>query len=102
MRLHTQHHTSLLTRRVIGISSTCWDSIAEVTALAMNSKPTKALRNTCAGIRELHIFQLPVRVLAVPDKEGEGEHLELVFGEEETEGDTIKANRKYGTMPSSK
>lgn len=36
------------------------------------------------------------------DEEGEGEHLELVFGrveEEKMEDRTIKANRTYGTMP---
>ena len=87
---------------ISGISSTCWDSIGEVTALAMNSTPTAALRNTCAGITELNIFKLPVRVLAFRDAEGDGEHLELVFGdldEETLESRTIKANRAYGTMP---
>ena len=87
---------------ISGISSTCWDSIGEVTALAMNSTPTAALRNTCAGITELNIFKLPVRVLAFRDAEGDGEHLELVFGkpdEKTLENKTIKANRAYGTMP---
>ncbi|KAL8902718.1 MAG: hypothetical protein Q9207_004430 [Kuettlingeria erythrocarpa] len=86
----------------IGMSSTCWDSIAEVTALAVNSSPSAALRNTCAGITELHIFKLPVRILAMTDEEGEGEHLELVFGnvdEGKLETNTIKPNRTYGTMP---
>ena len=90
---------------ISGISSTCWDSIPEVTALAMNSTPTIALRNTCAGITELNIFKLQVRVLASRDAEGEGEHLELVFGgldEKVLENKTIKANRVYGTMPSKK
>lgn len=85
-----------------GISSNCWDTIAEVTALAVNSTPTVALRNTCAGITELHIFKIPVRVLMLKDEEGEGEHLELVFGtvdEEKTRGKTIQANRTYGTLP---
>ena len=87
---------------ISGMSSTCWDSIGEVTALAMNSTPTAALRNTCAGITELNIFKLPVRVLAFRDAEGDGEHLELVFGdldEKTLESRTIKANRAYGTMP---
>ena len=87
---------------ISGISSTCWDSIGEVTALAMNSTPTAALRNTCAGITELNIFKLPVRVLAFRDAEGDGEHLELVFGDQDEktlESRTIKANRAYGTMP---
>ena len=68
----------------------------------MNSSPTSALRNTCAGITELHIFKLPVRVLVRNDVDGEGEHLEMVFGEVEqglTDKHTIKANRAYGTMP---
>ncbi len=90
---------------ISGISSTCWDSIGEVTALAMNSTPTAALRNTCAGITELNIFKLPVRVLAFRDEEGDGEHLELVFGnqdEKTVENKIIKANRVYGTMPTMK
>lgn len=90
---------------ISGISSTCWDSIAEVTALAVNTTPTTALRNTCAGITEMNIFKLPVRILAMRDAEGDGEHLELVFGnvdEKTVESGTIKANRVYGTMPSVK
>ena len=64
----------------------------------MNSRPTKFLRNTCAGISELNIFKLPVRVLAVPDEEGEGEHLELIFDdvdEKMLERGTMKVNRAY-------
>ena len=34
-------------------------------ALAMDSSPSAALRNTCAGIIELHIFKLSVRILAM-------------------------------------
>ena len=68
----------------------------------MNSAPTTTLRNTCAGINEMHIFKLPVRSLTRRDAEGDGEHLELVFGnvDEEVEKRSIKANRKYGTMGS--
>lgn len=90
---------------ISGISSTCWDSIAEVTALAVNSPPTTALRNTCAGITEFGIFKLPVRILTMRDEEGDGEHLELVFGsvdEKSVEHRVIKPNRVYGTMPSMK
>lgn len=90
---------------VSGISATCWDSIGEVTALAVNSMPTTLLRNTCAGIVELGIFKLPVRVLAIRDEEGDGEHLELVFGttdEKTVENKIIKPNRVYGTMPAVK
>ncbi|KAL6721535.1 hypothetical protein ACLMJK_000639 [Lecanora helva] len=87
---------------ISGVSSTCWDSIGEVTALAMNSTPTILLRNTCAGIMELKIYRLPVRVFAFRDAEGEGEHLELVFGnvdEKNVNGTPIKPNRPYGTLP---
>ena len=77
--------------------------MAEVTALAMNSTPTAALRNTCAGITELSIFKLPIRILVKNDVEGEGEHLELTFGDcekrDSVEGETIRMNRAYGTMP---
>ena len=68
----------------------------------MNSTPTTLLRNTCAGIMELNIFKLPVRVLAVRDDEGDGEHLELVFGnvdEKDARGTPIQPNRVYGTLP---
>ena len=51
---------------------------------------------------ELDIFKIPVRVLAVRDSEGEGEHLELFFGdvdEKDVRGTPIKPNRVYGTLP---
>jgi len=83
-----------------GMTSTDWDFIAEVTALAMNSTPTEHLRNTCAGIMGMHIYRLPVRILAATDKRGE-DHLELVFcnvDEKTTERRSIKLNKKYGTM----
>lgn len=84
-----------------GLSSTCWDSIGEVTVLAMNSTPTALLRNTCAGISELDIFKLPVRILSSRDAETDGEHLKLVFGrpdEKIVERGIILPNRVYGTM----
>ena len=95
--------THILYAGITGISSTCWDSISEVTALAVNSTPSALLRNTCAGITELSIFKIPVRVLAVRDNESsDGEHLELVFGELDEKAiqhQVIKQNRVYGTMP---
>ena len=87
---------------VSGISSTSWDSVAEVTALAANSTPTKELQNTCAGITEHRIFELPVRVLVTPDNEGDGEHLEMVFGDvddEEAQKRRIMPGRVYGRLP---
>ena len=94
--------THILYAGITGISSTCWDSISEVTALAVDSTPSALLRNTCAGITELSIFKIPVRVLAVRDDESsDGEHLELVFGELDEKAiqhQVIKQNRVYGTM----
>lgn len=83
-----------------GTSSSSWDSIVEVTALAMNSTPTEKLRNTCAGISQLHTFKLPVRILAFSDY-GQDNHLELVFGNIDrrvAEENRIKENKTYGTM----
>ncbi len=84
--------------------ATCWVSIAEVIALAMNSSPSATLRKIFAGITEFHLFQLPVRVLTCRDGESESEHLELVFGNAASDAPTnlTKANRTYKTMPSSK
>ena len=53
-------------------------------------------------VSELNIFKLPVRVIAIRDDEGDGEHLELVFGNldsEDTRGTPIQPNRVYGTLP---
>lgn len=65
----------------------------------MNSAPTKLLRNTSSGVTETNIFKLPARIFAKPDDEGEGEHLELVLGEQDEktlEQRTLKMNRVYG------
>ena len=58
-----------------GLSSSSWDSISEITTLAMNSAPTKALVNTGAGIETAAVFQEMVRVAA------DGERLQFVFEE---------------------
>ena len=70
----------------------------------MNSRPAKSLQNTCGGISGLGTYKTPVRILVMKDGEGEGEHLELVFGDDVEHSDdgsnTIKANRAYGALPS--
>lgn len=64
----------LITRR----SSNAWDSVSEVTALAMQSQPTEALINTCAGINTTRAFSNLVRIVRTgPQKD----HLELDFGD---------------------
>ena len=87
---------------VSGISSTAWDSTAEVVALAMNSSPTDHLQNTCAGIIGVKTFRTPVRILAskMNDAKEEG-HLELVFGDEKERGlgwSSVETNVKYGRV----
>ena len=85
---------------VFGVSSTAWDSTAEVIALAMNSSPTKILQNTCAGIIGRQAFNTPVRVLVTTP-----EHLELVFGEDKDQNaqtSKLQMNKKYGKQTVSK
>ncbi|KAI4268412.1 MAG: hypothetical protein L6R38_007850 [Xanthoria sp. 2 TBL-2021] len=87
---------------ISGVSSTSWDSITEMVALAVNSSPTIQLRNTCAGITQMGVFQLPIRILTRKDAGGEDEdHLELIFGA--VDGTVarrcrVQENHDYGTM----
>lgn len=79
---------------ISGVSSTAWDSVAEMLALAMNSSPTESLHNTCAGIVGKKAYQANVRVLKTSEK-----HLELVFGKiKDPNADVSKLvmNEQYG------
>lgn len=81
---------------IFGVSSSAWDSIAELVALAMNSSPTKTLQNTCAGIIGLKALKSPVRVLVTSPG-----HLELVFGEvkdPDAQASTLEMNQRYGKL----
>lgn len=82
---------------IYGISSTAWDSAAELVALAMNSSPTEVLQNTCAGIIGRQALNTTVRVLATTPG-----HLELVFGEVKdpnVQTSELVMNQKYGKLP---
>lgn len=86
---------------VTGISSTAWDSAAELVALAMNSSQTQVLQNTCAGIIGRRALMSPVRVLVQ-----EPGHLELVFGnvskdENIQNGTKLVVNQQYGKLAAS-
>ncbi|KAI4212950.1 MAG: hypothetical protein LQ349_009315, partial [Xanthoria aureola] len=87
---------------ISGVSSTSWDSITEMVALAVNSSPTIQLRNTCAGITQMGVFQLPMRILTRKDAMGEDEdHLELIVGavdELVAKRCRVQENHDYGTM----
>ena len=86
---------------ISGISSTAWDSTAEMMTLAVNSAPTEHLQNTCAGIIGIKTFQTSVRVLARDSGDGQQDHLELVFGEFQRPDACmrmVEVNRKYGKV----
>lgn len=92
-----------------GLSSSSWDSVAELVALAMNSTPSDALRNTCAGIELPSTMGLPVKIVESAQAE---EHLEmLVEVPRDEETDTVElletgkavhrsveVNKEYGVL----
>jgi len=61
-----------------GMTSQAWDTLSEVIALAMQSRPTETLRNTSAGITTATVFTQMVRVVQTGEN---GDHLELDFGD---------------------
>jgi hypothetical protein len=67
----------------IGLCSQAWDTVSEVVALAMQSRPTEKLRNTCAGIVSKTTFTHLVRVRRTGEV---GEHLELLFEDGQSAG----------------
>jgi hypothetical protein len=71
---------------ITGRSSRVWSTMAEFTTLAINSSPTKVLKNTSAGIRQINTFRQPVSVREV---ENHG-RLELVFERDEKKGEMFK------------
>ncbi|KAF2118218.1 hypothetical protein BDV96DRAFT_597083 [Lophiotrema nucula] len=61
-----------------GLTPQAWDTVSEVTALAMQSQPSRILKNTCAGIETTTLFTHIVKVVQTGEN---GEHLELDFGD---------------------
>jgi len=91
----------------IGYSSSSWQSVSELTALAMNSPQEPALQNTCAGIYGVRVFKKRVRVVAVDDEEGkQGEkggsgtvgHLQLIFGGDTQGVRKLATDTEYGHL----
>ncbi|MCJ1310627.1 hypothetical protein MMC25_004292 [Agyrium rufum] len=60
-----------------GMSSSTWDSTAEVVALAMASRPTSHLKGTCAGIMGAGVFGVKVRIMGRRASEHHDEKNEL-------------------------
>ena len=70
-----------------GLSSSSWDSVVELVALAMNSTPTTALLNTCAGITRIATMKLMVRIVVT-----KADHLELEFSSPNSMKRTSRTN----------
>jgi hypothetical protein len=76
-----------------GVGSNSWDSVSEITALALNSTPPTHLGSISAGLKTLRVFQEPVGVLV-----NEKDELELVFREADGGDEMFKAverNKEY-------
>ncbi|KAJ5096128.1 hypothetical protein NUU61_005484 [Penicillium alfredii] len=80
-------HTIYVVRT--GRSSSSWDSLPEIVALALQSRPTAALKNTGAGISTSAIFRAPVQVLGMERR------LTLAFGDTQKGGTPVKENEAY-------
>jgi hypothetical protein len=72
-----------------------WETIPEMIALAMNSRPSEGLRNTCAGISQARTWGEAVGV-----RETSEGHLEVVVGRNEMEQMALpRAGVRYGALP---
>lgn len=74
------------------VHSSAWDSIGELTALAIMSRPDEKLRNTSAGIETVALFKLPMNIRA-----NDNNHLEIVFGDDggSSRSGFVEKDRKY-------
>jgi hypothetical protein len=63
-----------------GISSSCWDTIAEVVALALNSERPIKLQHTTAGIETMDTFRHPISICAT-----EEDRLGIIFRDDRQE-----------------
>jgi hypothetical protein len=68
-------------------TSSSWESIAELVALAVNSQPSAALHNTGAGIATSSTYKQPVGIRVSENQ------LQMFFGEG---GEKITPNESYG------
>jgi hypothetical protein len=98
-----------------GVSSLAWDSVAEIVALCIYSRPAEELENSCAGIKATKILEQRVRIAATRGwRDGAGEkdvsegaepagmpasHLELFFDSgEQAAVSTARTNHEYGAL----
>ncbi|KAI4705026.1 hypothetical protein J4E89_009319 [Alternaria sp. Ai002NY15] len=69
----------------------CWEDVAELIALAMNSAPSEKLYGTSAGVERPETWRSMIKIQETGDQ-----HLELcvVDGQQE-DGETVKIGKKY-------
>ncbi|KAH0172184.1 hypothetical protein KCU67_g1843, partial [Aureobasidium melanogenum] len=74
------------------VYSNAWDSIGELTALAIMSRPDDKLRNTSAGIETVDLFKLPMNIRA-----NDNNHLEIVFKDDEggQQAGVVEKDKEY-------
>jgi hypothetical protein len=77
-----------------GLSSSSWDSIVELVALAMNSTQTTTLMNTCAGITRIATMKLMVRIVTT-----KADHLELEFSSPSSMKSTSRTKGPQELLP---
>lgn len=70
-------------------TSSAWESITDLVALAVNSKSSPSLQNTGVGIATLGVFKQPVKIRVSND------HLELIFGHAKSVN-KVHPNEYYG------
>jgi hypothetical protein len=69
----------------------CWENVADLVALAMNSSPTDKLNGTSAGVENSDTWESIVKI-----RETGGQHLELCFvGSEHADGQSVLIGKKY-------
>ncbi|KAJ5701047.1 hypothetical protein N7488_008595 [Penicillium malachiteum] len=71
-------------------SSSSWDSIPEIVALAIQSPPTKVLKNTGAGISTKNIFKHDVQIRDVDGR------VQLMFDDTKIGSLSVEENKEYG------
>lgn len=82
-----------------GIHSSAWDSISEMIALAINSRPAEELQNTCAGIETTNVYEHRVRIAPTEGQKSGERHLELLFPSSGVSSSAkIELNETYGTL----
>ena len=77
-----------------GWTSSVLKTISEAIAVAMNSRETQKLQNTCAGIGKLSTWKKTVKT-----REIKNSHIELIFedgSDEEKIGTALVPGKKYG------